>query len=476
MWGKLLFAAMASSMVSATQALDLSKVRFNGFGSFGMSQHFEDGYGYSTANGGNGLGSDPDFSVDGVVGLQMFTPIADDLDFTFQVVANGRFDYEPDVEWLFLTYHATPALTLRTGRLRAPLFLYSESMDVGYSYPWVRPPEEVYSLPTVNNFEGIDFAYKINVGDWDITPAGYLGSSYAPADRVSSGTAFDLKRVFGASLTVANEYVTFRISHSQGNADFAFLQEKRIPELGGATYEQLYQGLQATFNQQNGLTDEQYAQLESLYFGLTGQTGAQLADNYQRLYDDMNMLDADIEFSSIGMMVDYENWLLNTEFVRRVSGGFPADHEAGYVMFGHRFEELTPTITLAYIRHKNTLHSEDYDLLPSSSEEMVGRLMQLGMSQEQAVATLGGASAVLTPAAGFQLVGDALNYNFWDEQNSVTLGLRWDITIGVAMKAEYKHVMFQNDSPSFSYPDNDYNGQAQPDNLDMFNMVFDVAF
>lgn len=38
-------------------------------------------------------------------------------------------------------------------RLRTPQYAHSDALDIGYSYPWVRPPVEMYNLP-LDNYEG----------------------------------------------------------------------------------------------------------------------------------------------------------------------------------------------------------------------------------------------------------------------------------------------------------------------------------
>ena len=41
---------------------------------------------------------------------------------------------------------AAPSLSTRVGYLRAPTFMYSDSIFVGYANSWLRAPMEVYNL------------------------------------------------------------------------------------------------------------------------------------------------------------------------------------------------------------------------------------------------------------------------------------------------------------------------------------------
>src|SRR3990167_7050612 len=52
------------------------------------------------------------------------------------------------------------------GRLRLPFYLYSDFASIGYSYPWISPPEAGYFYPlsTVDGdlFEFADFSLQYN--------------------------------------------------------------------------------------------------------------------------------------------------------------------------------------------------------------------------------------------------------------------------------------------------------------------------
>ncbi|NRB41110.1 MAG: hypothetical protein HRU20_22000 [Pseudomonadales bacterium] len=67
-------------------------------------------------------------------GLRLDADLQDDLTLTAQMTANGDDDYELDIDWLFATYYFTPSLALSVGKVRAPLFMYSDFLDVGYAY------------------------------------------------------------------------------------------------------------------------------------------------------------------------------------------------------------------------------------------------------------------------------------------------------------------------------------------------------
>jgi hypothetical protein len=75
-----------------------------------------------------------------------------------------------------LNYEGIRNLSVQFGHLPAPFWLISEEKFVGYTYPWIRPPFELYSIPAVTeNLEGIRAIYQFNVGDFLIKPSLFGG-------------------------------------------------------------------------------------------------------------------------------------------------------------------------------------------------------------------------------------------------------------------------------------------------------------
>lgn len=58
------------------------------------------------------------------------------------MVGRDRLDntFENSVEWAFLKGRLFPKLIVRAGRLGVDVFMLSEYRNIGFAYPWVRPP------------------------------------------------------------------------------------------------------------------------------------------------------------------------------------------------------------------------------------------------------------------------------------------------------------------------------------------------
>lgn len=102
---------------------------------------------------------------------------------------------------------------VRAGRLRSPVYMYSESLDVGFSYPWLRLPDEVYSQVQLTNYEGADVVYTLPLSYGSVTFQVAAGQAknrdYFAYDDLFS---IDYGKLFGANVSLAtNDYGTFRV-------------------------------------------------------------------------------------------------------------------------------------------------------------------------------------------------------------------------------------------------------------------------
>ena len=143
--------------------------RFSGFASLGMGRIYEDD------QRAVGYENEWNFDSDSVLGLQLDKELSQQWGFTGQVVANG-FNYTgedlytPELEWLLLRFEPTGDMQFRFGRVRNPLYLYSTTLEVGYTYPWVRPSGNAYPsfLDPFKHLDGMDFVYNTSYADVDV--------------------------------------------------------------------------------------------------------------------------------------------------------------------------------------------------------------------------------------------------------------------------------------------------------------------
>lgn len=188
-----------------------SRFKVNGFLSAGLTSSDQD----SALNyRPNGFNDDNDFNSDSVFGVQATFKINEKLKASAQLVANAWENWDVNLEWGYLSYQPNNDWQFKAGRLRVPFYYYSESLDVGYSYPWVRPPVTLYNNE-LNNYDGIDFSYRYRTGSATHRISAYLGS-FEFDDKSDPSRSAKVKGddIFGLNVTTNWMNWTFRWAYS----------------------------------------------------------------------------------------------------------------------------------------------------------------------------------------------------------------------------------------------------------------------
>lgn len=136
----------------------------------------------------------------------------DQFSSTMQLLARGRNDFDVEVEWAYLSYQATEHLKFRLGRMRKPLFLYSDFYDVGYAYHWVRPPKTVYFDfgPFFNTIDSIDAYYQRTLNDWTYSVQAYSGRKSGSGSIGDLSYGYEELNTYGLVLNFEKETTNIR--------------------------------------------------------------------------------------------------------------------------------------------------------------------------------------------------------------------------------------------------------------------------
>jgi hypothetical protein len=285
------------------QAQSMPEFKFSGFGTLAAvhsSDKNSDFVGGRTQSTGAGYTSSTSFNPDSKLGGQVNAVFSDKLSGVVQVVTQHQYDssYTPQVEWANLKYQVLPELSLRAGRIAAPTYLLSESRFVGYSYPWVRPPEEVYFIAPITSNDGVDATWRSTVAGANNAVQAYYGTSTA---KFRGGSAKS-KLAWGLNDTVEIGSLTLRAAYNSLKIDFDLPTVQ--PLLDAATQ-----------------------------FGL-----ADIANKYSL---------KGIPTSALALAANYDpgSWFVMGEFIGYKAAGFLADTRAWYLSAGYRFGSLTPYLT-----------------------------------------------------------------------------------------------------------------------------------
>lgn len=162
-----------------------------------------------------------DFGADSVLGLQASGKLGERTGLTLQVLSSDTHAhrFRPRVAWAFLSHESKPGLTLRAGRMRAPFFMLSDSNDIRYAHPWVRPPVEVYGLNPFNEVTGVDLLWRTQVGHADIELQPFIGTG--GSHRFPDGNA-SLSSHRGLSIGIDTGRLSLHFSHARGQLNLRY--------------------------------------------------------------------------------------------------------------------------------------------------------------------------------------------------------------------------------------------------------------
>lgn len=115
------------------------------------------------------------FGQHSLFALQTDVELTETLSFTTQLLAHTSAARDSGLEWAYLSWRPSSNWHFKAGKLRTPLYLHSDTIDVGFSYPWILPPLPVYTPYQPIDFTGLSAAYQFNIRDWSIETKAYWG-------------------------------------------------------------------------------------------------------------------------------------------------------------------------------------------------------------------------------------------------------------------------------------------------------------
>lgn len=241
---------------------------------------------------------------DTLLGVQGSLSLRNDTEATVQVIVEENYqnDVKPRLAWAFVRHDLKPNLTVRAGRLRTPFFMHSDSLDINFAHPWVRPPVEVYGLNPVSDLDGVDMLYRTHIGGFNVEVQPYFGYGKV---KFPDGSA-QLDHTGGISINMSRGDLRVQFGHGEGGFDLNY---------GDPIY--------------LGTRD---------YLLASGQ-----ADVVARLSGD----DGHTSFSAIGFQWDRNAYQFSGELARRRADKFLANAYAWYLSAAYQAGSFAPFVVLA---------------------------------------------------------------------------------------------------------------------------------
>ena len=225
----LLIAAIAgavSAPVSAAEDDDFSVYGFVNLGVYYKDQEYTTIESYEE-------GDPTFFEEDTMLGLQISNPLSERTSATVQTIARGDNDFNVETSLAFISHAITENTDLRAGRLRIPFFYYSEFLDVGYAYNWVRPTADVYAIP-FKDYDGIDLTHRFSMGNTDAQLQINSGRRHKKIDLFGDDYESELNRINGISLTLFSGDFTHRIGYQQTEMNLELISDPTTDQAAAA--------------------------------------------------------------------------------------------------------------------------------------------------------------------------------------------------------------------------------------------------
>lgn len=218
MKNKFIFFLLLMIKFTAVNADEGMRWSIKGFGTFSVAGTDTDEVGfYRSITQTKYLTDSWGVTTDSRLGLQVDVDINRSFHATIQWVARdhiGNF-FEQNLDWAFLRWNISDTTNIRVGRLGADLFLLSDYRNVGYAYPWIRPPHAFYAGFPVYHFDGFDLSHQIYFNDDVLSLKFFTGYSFTQLNSHSIAGVVDLgSPVVGGSIKFESGSWTTRAGYS----------------------------------------------------------------------------------------------------------------------------------------------------------------------------------------------------------------------------------------------------------------------
>lgn len=231
------------------------------------------------------------------------------------------------------------------------MYYFSEFAEVGYAYPWMRPPSNLYWWQ-VTQFDGAHAMYSFEIGDYSNTITAFYGNEYSD-DNVEM-LYYD--KLYGGTARTVNEYWTdiagfnWNMSGDFFDLRFVYFQNDRDRE---------------TIQQDGSISP--YTPFSQQFIGFGGQVNI---SDFTILFD-MNYVEYD---DAVG--TEFPTYLISVvynidEFQPYVSYS-KADHERSNVPTEDLEEHYMLSYGLRYDFYSNVAFKVQYDTFVDQGDKATG--------------------------------------------------------------------------------------------------------
>ncbi|MFZ8200861.1 porin [Alteromonas portus] len=220
------FAAIFSLLIASTASAEQNELNISGFGTLATATADTRNYQFRTDRSQAEFAKKDGFAFKplSLIGVQLDYTLSDNLDFVGQFVYREQDEQNIGsiTQMAFLRYDISPAWQVRTGRLAADIFHFSDTRDVSIAYPWVKVPTEVYGIVPARSFDGGDISYTTPFSDFNLSVKGFWGSGESDfSSNENSPIKFNDLRSIGVEFTAFDWSVALKHTETKAENDNA---------------------------------------------------------------------------------------------------------------------------------------------------------------------------------------------------------------------------------------------------------------
>jgi len=363
----------------------------------------------------DGYATGPSWLLDSRLGMQLEYNLTPIINLVGQIVWRDHFkaSLSSSTELAYVAVHPHPDVDVRVGRINYDAFLMSDHRNVGYAYPWVRPPLEFYGWIPIFSIDGADVAYRMhsaNDTSWRIKAQAGNSQFWIPVNSgIGGGYRFETNDLMSLSLTHQSELWRVKLAHSR------FSAATEVPAFGPL-----------------------HAGLDAVAAAAIPGVSTEAAD----LRKNLSFKGAHISYTTLGFAYDDNTWLAQAELgLSSSTADVVPTSRMAYASVGRRFGDWLPFVMLSTSR----------PVQPRSARNNWGGLN----------------ATVRDPAVR---TANALRI----DQNTLSIGARWDFHAQAALKLQWDHS--RSNPPGYGVWMRAVDASRRSERLNLFTATVDFVF
>lgn len=258
--------------------------------------------------------------------------------------------------------------------MRIPAYMFSDILNVAYSYDWIRLPD-MYGVVPYDKYTGVELSYDFHFNNLLVTSTLLFGKTENQGKVVQDNGALlevdtSADDMYVAILNVLYHDLSVRVAYSQSSFTFSSQEVN----------------------------------------GILSQFNAMGIPSISNAIEKYKIEDTLLSYFNIGARYDFSNSYLLGEYIQVDSHSFLPDISSWYIGSGYNFETWTPFILYSQLKNRS-----NYQVL--STEGIPAQLMGATVMANQTFSALSTLPEV--------------------NMKSLSLGVRYDLSEDILLKFQY---------------------------------------